>query len=46
MLLPAEWAHRNSLLHALQQWKFRPASRNGQAQAVEVLLVIPRQPEE
>jgi hypothetical protein len=46
LLLPAEWAQRDSLFQALRQWKFRPASRNGQPQSVEVLLVIPRQPDE
>jgi hypothetical protein len=46
MLAPAEWAQRDSLFQALGQWKFRAAAKNGEAVAVEVLLVIPRQPEE
>jgi hypothetical protein len=46
LLLPAEWAQKDSLFRALEQWKFRPASHNGLAEPVEVLLVIPRQPEE
>ncbi len=31
----------NALLNALAQWEFRPASRDGVAVAVEVLLAIP-----
>ncbi len=31
------------VLHALQQWQFRPATRDGQAAKVEVLLIIPEQ---
>jgi hypothetical protein len=45
MLAPSEWAQKDSLFHALEQWKFRPAAKNGQAVVVEVLLVIPRQEE-
>jgi hypothetical protein len=46
-LLPAtDWPQRNSLFQALERWKIRPASKDGQAQAVEVLLIIPRQPEQ
>lgn len=33
------------VLHALQQWQFRPATRDGQASKVEVLLIIPDQDE-
>ena len=33
------------VLHALQQWQFRPATRDGQAAKVEVLLIIPDQDE-
>lgn len=29
------------LLHALQQWQFRPATQNGQPISVEVVLIIP-----
>jgi hypothetical protein len=46
LVLPSEWAGKNALFNALQQWKFRPAAKNGQAVAVEVMLVIPQQPEE
>lgn len=46
MLAPAEWAQKDSLFRALEQWKFRAATKNGEAVPVDVLLVIPRQPEE
>jgi hypothetical protein len=29
------------MLSALREWQFRPASQNGQATAVEILLIIP-----
>ena len=45
MLAPVEWAQKDSLFRALEQWKFRAAAKNGQPVAVEVLLVIPRQDE-
>lgn len=45
-LHPPQWSQKDRLFEALAQWKFRPASRNGQPVPVEVLLVIPRQPEE
>ena len=45
-LLPPHRSQEDRLFEALAQWKFRPASRNGQPLPVEVLLVIPRQPEE
>lgn len=44
-LFPPHWSQKDRLFEALAQWKFRPASRNGQPLVVEVLLVIPRQPE-
>jgi hypothetical protein len=31
------------LLSSLGQWEFRPASKDGQATVVEVLLIIPRE---
>lgn len=46
LLLPPHWSQKDRLFEALAQWKFGPASRNGQPLPVEVLLVIPRQPEE
>ncbi len=41
VLFPAELAEAKFLLHALQQWQFRPATQNGQITQVEVLLIIP-----
>jgi hypothetical protein len=38
---PNRFRYANFVLHALRQWQFRPARRNGQAIAVEVLLIIP-----
>jgi hypothetical protein len=43
LVLPTEWTGQNPLLDVLEQWKFRPAMRNGQAVPVEILLVVPRQ---
>lgn len=45
VVFPSELAEAKFLLHALQQWQFRPAMQNGQATAVEVLLIIPDQTE-
>ena len=38
-----EFPEKQALLSSLAQWEFRPASRDGQATAVEVLLIIPRE---
>jgi hypothetical protein len=38
---PRRFRYAGFVLHALRQWQFRPARRNGQAIAVEVLLIIP-----
>jgi hypothetical protein len=38
---PAQYARASFVLHALQQWQFRPARQNGKATAVEVVLIIP-----
>jgi hypothetical protein len=32
------------LMGALEHWEFRPASRDGEASAVEIALIIPREP--
>jgi hypothetical protein len=40
---PPQLISSNPVLEALQQWVFRPATRNGQVAAVEVLLIIPEQ---
>jgi hypothetical protein len=45
MLFPAELEQRDLLLKSLKLWAFRPASRDGEPVAVEVLLIIPRQTE-
>jgi hypothetical protein len=45
LVFPTEFAKVKFLLNALQQWEFRPARQNGQAAAVEVLLIIPEQTE-
>jgi hypothetical protein len=41
IVFPAELAEAKFLLHALQQWEFRPATQNGVITQVEVLLIIP-----
>ena len=46
LILPPDWPQKSILFQALQLWKFRPAMKGGEAVAVEVMLVIPRQPEE
>jgi len=43
VIFPNGLAEARFLLHALQQWQFRPAIQNGQPTAVEVLLIIPDQ---
>jgi hypothetical protein len=45
VIFPTELAETKFLLHALQQWQFRPAMQNGQATAMEVLLIIPAETE-
>ena len=45
LVYPNKLSEQEKLLGALGQWNFRPASRDGQAVAVEALLVIPRQEE-
>jgi len=37
------FAQERLLLSSLELWQFRPAARDGQATAVEVLLIIPRE---
>ncbi len=43
---PPEFPEAQFVLDALRQWQFRPAAQNGQAARVEVLLIIPDDPEE
>jgi len=45
IVFPPQFAQTKSVIGALQQWQFRPATQNGQAAAVEVLLIIPEEPE-
>ncbi len=45
MVFPAELEQRDLLLKSLNLWAFRPASRDGEPIAVEVLLIIPRETE-
>jgi hypothetical protein len=45
VVFPTELAEAKFLLRALQQWQFRPATQNGSATQVEVLLIIPNQTE-
>lgn len=40
---PSGFRYASFVLHALRQWQFRPALRNGQATPVEVLLIIPQE---
>jgi hypothetical protein len=43
---PAKWTQSDLLLHALEQWVFRPAAKDGVPIPVDVLFVIPPQPED
>jgi hypothetical protein len=45
MVFPPGFAQAKFVLDALKQWEFRPARQNGQPAAVEVLLIIPEEPE-
>ncbi len=45
VVFPPEFAQAKFVLSALQQWQFRPALQNGKLVAVEVLLIIPEEPE-
>jgi hypothetical protein len=38
---PSSFRYASFVLRTLSQWQFRPAQLNGQATAVEVLLIIP-----
>ena len=40
-VVPEQFENRKQLLEALQEWEFRPATRDGQPSAVEILLIIP-----
>jgi hypothetical protein len=45
MIFPQEFEKKDLLMNSLKQWAFRPASRDGEPTAVEVLLIIPNQTE-
>ena len=42
---PPEFQEKQFVLDVLRQWQFRPAAQDGHAASVEVLLIIPEQPE-
>jgi len=42
---PAEFTQKEFVLDTLREWKFRPAMQNGQVTTVEVLLIIPEEPD-
>ena len=44
-LVTSDETATKELMPALQQWEFRPASRDGQPTAVEILLIIPHRRE-
>jgi hypothetical protein len=41
LVLPGDFERKNLLLSSLKKWEFRPAQRDQQPIAVEVLLIIP-----
>jgi hypothetical protein len=43
---PPQFPEAQFVLDSLKQWQFRPASQNGQTERVEVLLIIPDEPDE
>ena len=43
LVSPREFEKQDVLLNSLKQWKFRPALRDGEPAAIDVLLIIPRQ---
>jgi hypothetical protein len=45
MVFPDELDKKDLLLSSLKSWAFRPARRDGEPTAVEVLLIIPREVE-
>jgi hypothetical protein len=45
IVFPTDFGKSKLVLNALEQWQFRPARQNGQIAAVEVLLIIPEEPE-
>lgn len=45
LVLPDQLAEKDLLLRSLRQWEFRPAAKDGVPTSVEVLLIIPREPD-
>ena len=45
LAFPPEFQQAKYVLDALTQWQFRPAEQLGQTERVEVLLIIPEEPE-
>jgi hypothetical protein len=45
IVFPEDFPKAQFVLAALQKWQFRPASQDGQSARVEVLIIIPDQPE-
>jgi hypothetical protein len=43
MIFPDQLENKDMLLNSLKLWEFRPARRDGEPVAVEVLLIIPRE---
>jgi hypothetical protein len=43
VIFPPQFPETQFVLTSLDQWQFRPASRNGQLARVEVLLIIPEE---
>lgn len=43
VVFPREFEKQDVLLNSLKQWKFRPALRDGEPAAIDVLLIVPRQ---
>jgi hypothetical protein len=45
LVFPRELDKNDLLMRSLAEWTFRPASRDGVAADVEILLIVPRQPD-
>lgn len=43
IVFPPQFPQAQFVLRSLQNWQFRPATQNGQAAKVEVLLIIPQE---
>jgi hypothetical protein len=43
LVFPEDLTQKDLLMSSLKRWQFRPASEAGQNEAVEVLLIIPRE---